>query len=202
MRLSIEELAEKLNKAFPVTDDWAEDANCKDTPVEIWFPTGGHDPLKEYKKRLCENCTVQKDCKEYALQNPEIQGQWAGTGHAKRQAERRERKKSRKLPRDSERYYRKNYLKDLDFFLEVLTRAFPEMPYDILEGANCKGTPSILWFHGREEQHLREEADAVCNACEVKAECEKFAVENISFVGNWAGTSHRERKSIRRSAKL
>jgi WhiB family redox-sensing transcriptional regulator len=41
-------------------------------------------------------------------------------------------------------------------------------------------------------------AKAICNACEVKAECLDYAIVNGEKFGIWGGMSERERRRVRR----
>jgi hypothetical protein len=67
------------NDAIPETT-WFDHANCKNK-THLMFP-------KEHKdityitgaRQICANCTVQKECLEYALEYPpaDMHGVWAG----------------------------------------------------------------------------------------------------------------------------
>ena len=55
---------------------WQEDALCKETDPEIFFPEKGGS-TKEAKK-VCGRCEVEEECREYALANNERYGVWGG----------------------------------------------------------------------------------------------------------------------------
>ena len=72
---------------FPQTGDWREQANCKDTDIELWF----NNNSKNYREELCGNCVVNENCLEYALDNSSVIGYWAGTSEKTRRKLRKER---------------------------------------------------------------------------------------------------------------
>ena len=45
------------------------------------------------------------------------------------------------------------------------------------------------------------EAKEVCRGCDVREECFGYAMGNLTMVGVWGGTSHRERIKLSRSKK-
>jgi len=58
--------------------EWKEQASCKHTP-ELFYPRGRIRPLDLYKaKQICSTCPVFKQCAEFAEENGEEYGIWAG----------------------------------------------------------------------------------------------------------------------------
>lgn len=65
---------------------WREDAACRDSPTEWFFPDSvGIKAQREKKKavQICESCPVIKQCRETALANFESHGIWAGEDFSK-----------------------------------------------------------------------------------------------------------------------
>lgn len=73
--------------------------------------------------------------------------------------------------------------------------AFTQGSAGWIERAACRGVHPALFFPIRGEGC--EEAKAVCEGCEVRAECLDFAVLNRELFGIWGGTSENERRRIR-----
>jgi WhiB family redox-sensing transcriptional regulator len=63
--------------------------------------------------------------------------------------------------------------------------------------ANCRGADADLFFPERGASTRK--AKAICNACEVKAECLEYAIVNGEKFGIWGGMSERERRRVRRA---
>jgi WhiB family redox-sensing transcriptional regulator len=62
--------------------EWHEEAACRDMGPEIFFPTSG-DAL-EPARRVCARCAVIAKCRMTALNDPSLQGVWAGTSARER----------------------------------------------------------------------------------------------------------------------
>ena len=60
----------------------------------------------------------------------------------------------------------------------------------------CVGLDPDLFFPERGEPW--DEAKAVCLGCPVRVQCLEFALGNLSLLGVWGATSHRERRRLRR----
>ena len=62
-----------------------EEANCAGTDSEAFFTETGSSTYKELKmlKRICGDCTVQKDCLNYALKH-NVMGYWGNTTEVER----------------------------------------------------------------------------------------------------------------------
>jgi hypothetical protein len=63
---------------------WVEEAACKDSPVEWFFPKKGGQSGKA--KEVCATCPVIEDCLYYAIENSEIWGIWGGMHYRERLA--------------------------------------------------------------------------------------------------------------------
>ena len=66
--------------------------------------------------------------------------------------------------------------------------------------ANCRGADADLFFPERGASTRK--AKAICNACQVKAECLEFAIQQSEKFGIWGGLSERERRRIRKERAL
>jgi WhiB family redox-sensing transcriptional regulator len=68
--------------------------------------------------------------------------------------------------------------------------------------SNCRGADANLFFPERGASTRK--AKAICTACEVRAECLEFAIQQGEKFGIWGGLSERERRRIRkeRAAKV
>jgi WhiB family transcriptional regulator, redox-sensing transcriptional regulator len=74
-------------------DDWRENAACRDTDPDLFFPVGTTGPAIEQidnAKTVCQACDVQSTCLEYALVTNQDSGIWGGTSEEERRALRRQ----------------------------------------------------------------------------------------------------------------
>ncbi len=69
---------------------WMESANCASTNTEYFFTPGDSTMYENLPmvKRICSNCSVFSECKEYALKY-HVLGWWANTSEKIRREERR-----------------------------------------------------------------------------------------------------------------
>lgn len=71
------------------------EGDCKGMPMDWWFPEQGHDASQNLTltraREICYNCPVQKQCLEFALNFPNLQGIWGGLSPRQRTDERRRR---------------------------------------------------------------------------------------------------------------
>jgi WhiB family transcriptional regulator, redox-sensing transcriptional regulator len=68
-------------------DDWRDDASCRDTDPDLFFPVGTTGPAIEQienAKAVCGECLVQRECLEYALATNQDSGVWGGTSEEER----------------------------------------------------------------------------------------------------------------------
>lgn len=65
-------------------EEWRSGALCAQVDGELFFPeAGGMDGL--VAKRICANCDVLTECREYALAHSELMGVWGGLSRRERQ---------------------------------------------------------------------------------------------------------------------
>ncbi len=53
---------------FGGTEEWMEQAACRQMPTELFFPERGEDATAA--KAVCNTCPVIAECREYALSLP------------------------------------------------------------------------------------------------------------------------------------
>ncbi|MGH9857745.1 MAG: WhiB family transcriptional regulator [Acidobacteriota bacterium] len=78
----------------PESQDWRDNAACRDTDPDLFFPVGTTGPVIEQiesAKAICYACPVLKECLEYALVTNQDSGIWGGTSEEERRALRRQR---------------------------------------------------------------------------------------------------------------
>lgn len=92
--------------------------------------------------------------------------------------------------------------------LELLTELMEDRePADLLAAyatlrpawmahAACQGEHTGLFFPERGQRP--DKARAICDTCPVHAVCFRYALDNPTLLGVWAGTTERERDQIRR----
>ncbi len=61
---------------------WMARGLCVDKPPSLFFPSDGVGV--EVAKRICEDCPVQAQCLEYAIENRIDHGVWGGTSERQR----------------------------------------------------------------------------------------------------------------------
>jgi hypothetical protein len=69
--------AARLAKKANGNMDWADEAACKDTPLDIWFTELGFHADQE-AIRICNRCPVINQCRDYAINNDQTDGIWGG----------------------------------------------------------------------------------------------------------------------------
>jgi WhiB family redox-sensing transcriptional regulator len=68
-------------------DDWREEASCRDTDPDLFFPVGTTGPAVEQiatAKAVCYECPAQSACLEFALETNQESGIWGGTSEEER----------------------------------------------------------------------------------------------------------------------
>ena len=68
-------------------DDWRNNAACRDTDPDLFFPVGTTGPAIEQiesAKGVCRQCDVQTTCLEFALATNQESGIWGGTSEEER----------------------------------------------------------------------------------------------------------------------
>ena len=73
-------------------EDWRQDASCRHTNVELYFPAGNTgvavDQI-EAAKAVCAACPVQSACLQFALESNQEAGIWGGKDEEERRKLRR-----------------------------------------------------------------------------------------------------------------
>ena len=75
---------------------WRDGAACRDTDPGLFFPVGQTGPAIEHiakAKAVCDTCSVQIDCLEFALMTNQDAGIWGGLTEDERRQIRRERRR-------------------------------------------------------------------------------------------------------------
>ena len=73
-------------------DDWRDQAACRDTNPDLFFPVGTTGPAIEQieqAKAVCGECPAQSACLEFALVTNQDSGVWGGTSEEERRKLRR-----------------------------------------------------------------------------------------------------------------
>jgi len=72
--------------------NWRENAVCKNSDPEKFFPERGETPgfVRDLIKTTCDICTVRNECLEFSITNNIVEGIWGGvSGHTRRQLRQR-----------------------------------------------------------------------------------------------------------------
>ncbi|TDT17739.1 transcription factor WhiB [Ilumatobacter fluminis] len=81
--------------ALAAADDvWRDHALCRDTDPELFFPVGTTGQAlvsQDHAKQVCQECTVQQECLDYALDTNQDSGIWGGLTEEERRSIRRQR---------------------------------------------------------------------------------------------------------------
>ena len=75
---------------------WIESARCIGQDPELFFPVGTTGPAIEQTDRaieVCNGCSVQAECLEWALDTCQDAGVWGGLGEEDRRVIRRARRR-------------------------------------------------------------------------------------------------------------
>lgn len=76
----------------PKKEAWREQANCRNTPTDVFFPDKGASKQRTAAAReICDECAVKQDCRDWSLQFSEraLVGIWAGMTGIERRRERK-----------------------------------------------------------------------------------------------------------------
>lgn len=68
-------------------DDWRDNAACRDTDPDLFFPIGTTGPAIDQidsAKAVCDECDAQAACLEFALVTNQESGIWGGTSEEER----------------------------------------------------------------------------------------------------------------------
>lgn len=80
--------------AAATEDSWRDRALCRDTDPDLFFPVGttGQALVQiDHAKRVCGECTVAKECLDFALATNQDSGIWGGLSEEERRVIRRRR---------------------------------------------------------------------------------------------------------------
>ena len=72
--------------------DWQDQARCRETDPELFFPEKGQPSTAA--KRVCMSCDVRTECLEYALRNGERYGVFGGKTERERRRIAKDRRKA------------------------------------------------------------------------------------------------------------
>lgn len=73
---------------------WRNNAHCRDTDPELFFPVGNTGDAVgqlELARTVCNECSVRRQCLEFAIATNQDCGVWGGTSEDERRRIRRER---------------------------------------------------------------------------------------------------------------
>lgn len=76
-----------------VEDDWRDDALCRDTDPDLFFPIGSTGPAVDQiadAKAVCDICLSQSACLDYAVTTNQDSGVWGGKSEEERRVLRRQ----------------------------------------------------------------------------------------------------------------
>lgn len=93
-------LVPNLAQADP--DEWRDQALCRDTDPDLFFPVGTTGQALvtiDHAKSVCQQCNVTQECLDYALDTNQDSGVWGGLSEEERRAIRRQRAAVRRAAR-------------------------------------------------------------------------------------------------------
>lgn len=73
----------------PETLTWPEQAHCRDTDPDAFFPEVERVNQLGAVRRICHGCPVRQQCLNYAMDHPELVGVWGGLTTSQRRRRRR-----------------------------------------------------------------------------------------------------------------
>ena len=71
---------------------WRRHSACRGLDPEIFYPPTDEDAVAA--KRVCDDCSVQETCLEFALQGREKEGVWGGATEKERRRILRQRRRA------------------------------------------------------------------------------------------------------------
>lgn len=99
---------------FPLPDPrsdelhWMTEALCTQVPADVFFPEKGQSA--DDALMICEDCSVQFDCLQYAVETGQRFGIWGGmTERERRKIRRTPAKRSLKAPHGTSARYRQHH---------------------------------------------------------------------------------------------
>lgn len=85
----------------PSGGDWRNDAACRGTNAERFFPASSTGPGKDQEERakqVCRRCSVTVQCRDFALESGQDFGVWGGLSAAERRAIKRRGQAGQRTP--------------------------------------------------------------------------------------------------------
>jgi WhiB family transcriptional regulator, redox-sensing transcriptional regulator len=89
-------VAVSLSSTSMSTHHWRDQASCRSTDPDLFFPVGTTGPAIvqiEAAKAVCETCPAKAPCLEYALTSHQDAGVWGGHSEEERRTIRRQRRR-------------------------------------------------------------------------------------------------------------
>ena len=74
----------RLAKVLDISQEWRKKARCQGLEGDRFFPGQYENAVAKQAKQICQECTVRKDCLEYALKVGEKHGIWGGLSERER----------------------------------------------------------------------------------------------------------------------
>jgi WhiB family redox-sensing transcriptional regulator len=71
-----------MAKEINMAEAWRQEANCLGEPTEIFFPPRGKS--LDLARQICGECTVRKECLDFAQVHYESIGIWGGLSNRQR----------------------------------------------------------------------------------------------------------------------
>jgi WhiB family redox-sensing transcriptional regulator len=85
-----------LPQPIDLDESWREQAVCRDTAPDLFFPVGTTGLAIEHieaAKAVCSTCPAQEPCLEFALRTNQQCGIWGGASEEERRIIRRQRRR-------------------------------------------------------------------------------------------------------------
>ena len=82
-----------------------------------------------------------------------------------------------------------------------LDAEIPPPPGPWVTNGACRGLPTEWWFSEQGANGVFRTAQAICQSCPVLDPCRDYGLAHSSLVGTWGGTSHRQRRLLRRDMR-
>ena len=83
--------------AIGTATNWRSAGACLSADPDLFFPISSTGPAERQiarAKQICAECSVQRECLEFALSHKQIYGIWGGTTAEDRQRERRRKRRA------------------------------------------------------------------------------------------------------------
>jgi WhiB family transcriptional regulator, redox-sensing transcriptional regulator len=83
--------------AIGTATNWRSAGACLSADPDLFFPISSTGPAERQiarAKQICAECSVRRECLEFALSHKQIYGIWGGTTAEDRQRERRRKRRA------------------------------------------------------------------------------------------------------------